>query len=87
MKNGSTITDLRYESHKIINGKPELEGLPATYVENEDEAQTLEITLIDSLIGLKAILSYTTYENYDAIIDNCSLGDWVVDKKKLLKSK
>ncbi|MBZ4684192.1 MAG: glycoside hydrolase clan, partial [Fusobacteriales bacterium] len=38
LENGSTISDLRYLSHKIYKGKPKLEGLPATYVENEDEA-------------------------------------------------
>lgn len=70
LENGTTITDLRYESHKIINGKVKLEGLPATYVESDDEAQTLEITLSDSLIGLKVILSYTAYENFDVITRN-----------------
>lgn len=65
--NGSRISELLYDSHEIINGKPELNGLPSTYVENDDEAMTLQITLKDSLINLKAVLSYTVFKNYDAV--------------------
>jgi len=39
--NGTTITDFRYDSHKIFKGKNKLQGLPATYVEDDNEAQTL----------------------------------------------
>ena len=45
--NGSRITDFQYVSHKISKGKPALKGLPATYTESEDEADTLEILLRD----------------------------------------
>ncbi|WP_160685666.1 alpha-galactosidase [Clostridium sp. C2-6-12] len=86
LENGSTITDLRYESHKIINGKPKLEGLPATYVENDDEAQTLEITMFDELIGLKVILSYTAYENYDAITRSVRFINCGSEDLKLLRA-
>lgn len=86
LENGSTITDLRYESHKIINGKPKLEGLPATYVESDDEAQTLEITLFDELIGLKVILSYTAYENYDVITRNARFINCGSEDLKLLRA-
>jgi alpha-galactosidase len=64
---GSTITDLAYRSHRIIKGKPELEGLPSTYVEREEEAETLELRLFDELIGLEAVLSYTVFSEHDAI--------------------
>ncbi|MGE8205655.1 alpha-galactosidase [Heyndrickxia sp. NPDC080065] len=67
LENGSTITDLRYYSHRIFSGKKKLEGLPATYIENENEATTLEIDLIDSLIGLKVILTYCVYERQNVI--------------------
>ncbi|MDS0527051.1 alpha-galactosidase [Clostridium sp. SHJSY1] len=85
LENGTTITDLRYQSHRIIKGKPSLEGLPATYVEKDQEAETLEITLIDSLIGLKAILSYTAYKNYDAITRNVRFINAGTTKLKLLR--
>jgi alpha-galactosidase len=86
LKNGTTITDLRYESHKIINGKPKLENLPATYVEADDEAQTLEIVLFDSLIGLKVILYYTAFENYDAITRNVQFINNGNEDLKLLRA-
>ncbi|MBU3215395.1 alpha-galactosidase [Clostridium estertheticum] len=70
LENGTTITDLRYKSHRIIKGKPALKTLPATYVESDAEAETLEIVLTDSLLGLKAVLSYTAYNNYDVITRN-----------------
>ncbi|GIP42478.1 alpha-galactosidase [Paenibacillus sp. J45TS6] len=65
--NGSTITDLRYVDHKISKGKAPLEGLPSTYVEQEDEAETLEILMEDSLIGLKVFLTYTVFEQFNVI--------------------
>jgi alpha-galactosidase len=67
LENGATITDLRYESHTIYKGKLPLEGLPATYVENENEAETLEIIMLDSLTGLKVALSYTVFEEFNVI--------------------
>ncbi|MDP4087859.1 MAG: alpha-galactosidase [Bacillota bacterium] len=67
LENGTTVTDLRYSSHKIMKGKPKLDGLPATYVENDSEAETLEVELFDALIGLKVILSYTVFEKFDVI--------------------
>jgi alpha-galactosidase len=67
LENGSTICDLKYESHKIFKGKPKLINIPATYVENEEEAETLEISLIDSLTGLNVVLSYTVFNEFDAI--------------------
>ncbi|WP_338552872.1 alpha-galactosidase [Paenibacillus sp. KS-LC4] len=67
LADGTTVTDLRYDSHRIIKGKPALEGLPSVYVEGEDEAQTLEMTLADSYSGLRVVLSYTVFESYNAI--------------------
>ena len=73
LENGTTVTDFRYHSHEIYNGKKVLKGLPATYVENEDEAETLEITLKDELAGLRVVLSYTVFKNYDAITRSCRI--------------
>ena len=40
---GSTVLELAYVGHRITPGKPAITGLPATYVEADDEADTLEI--------------------------------------------
>ncbi|MDP4086852.1 MAG: alpha-galactosidase [Bacillota bacterium] len=67
VENGSTITDLRYKSHHIYDGKPKLHGLPATYVEEDSEAETLEIYLEDSLIGLSVTLIYSVFKHLNVI--------------------
>lgn len=69
-ENGSRLSGFVYQSHRIYPGKPKLPGLPATYVEKENEAETLEITLKDELIGTELILSYTIYEAFPAVCRN-----------------
>ena len=66
-EDGTSATDLRYNSHRIYEGKQSLSGLPAVYVESEEEATSLEITLVDSLKNLEVILTYNVFENFDAI--------------------
>jgi len=66
-EDGSTTTDLRYDGYKIYKGKPSLKGLPSTYVENDEEAETLEIYLRDRLKNVKVILTYNVFEDFDAI--------------------
>lgn len=65
--NGSRVTDFKYVSHSIYGGKPKLEGLPATYTENDAEADTLEILLRDELLGVNMILLYTIFQNENAV--------------------
>ncbi|MFZ2694882.1 MAG: alpha-galactosidase [Lactococcus raffinolactis] len=71
--NGSSITEFVYDSYEIISGKPILDGLPATYVEGDEEAETLVITLIDKLLNLKLKLSYTIYAQRNVIARNALL--------------
>lgn len=66
-KDGSRITNFTYSSHSIFSGKKKLEGLPATYTEDPQEATTLEITLTDQWINTEIILSYTIYETLPVI--------------------
>ena len=61
---GDSITRLRYENHRIFDGKPALSGLPATYGE---DCQTLEITLTDELTGVTGVLLYTVFPDKDVI--------------------
>ncbi|MTL68809.1 alpha-galactosidase, partial [Turicibacter sanguinis] len=70
-ENGSHVTNFEYVSHKIYRGKPALiDCLPATYVEDEDEAKTLEITLKDEVINTELVLTYTIYETRPVITRN-----------------
>ena len=70
---GDDVTVLKYDSFRILPGKPALPGLPAVYAEEEAEAQTLEITLRDPLTGLKARLSYTVMERLDVLTRSVAL--------------
>ncbi len=65
--NGSRITDFKYVSHKIYRGKPALEGLPATYTEEEQEADTLELLLRDELLRIEMTLLYTIFQEENAV--------------------
>ncbi|NRF89531.1 alpha-galactosidase [Paenibacillus frigoriresistens] len=67
LPDGSTISELIYDKHRIYQGKPVLEGLPATYAERDDEAETLELELVDSVIGLRVFLAYTIFEQHAAM--------------------
>ena len=66
-KDGTTATDFRYDGYKIYKGKLPLSGLPSTYIENEEEAETLEISLKDELKNVKIVLTYNVFEAFDAI--------------------
>lgn len=69
-ENGSRISSFVYDSHKILKGKPAITPLPATYVEDDSEAETLEIVMKDELMGASLVLSYTIYEAYPVITRN-----------------
>ncbi|MCR4903284.1 MAG: alpha-galactosidase, partial [Butyrivibrio sp.] len=65
-KNGHNAVQLCYESYDIFTGKNKLDALPATFG-NEKDSMTLELTLMDKVTGLKAVLSYSIFEDSDAI--------------------
>lgn len=66
-EDGTSATDLRYKSYRVYEGKQKLSGLPAVYVERDEEATSLEIILVDSLKSLEVILTYNVFEEFDAI--------------------
>jgi alpha-galactosidase len=67
LQDGSNVLDLLYKTYRIIQGKPLLQGLPATYVCDENDADTLEIDLEDTKTGLVVTLCYTVWNTYDVI--------------------
>ena len=64
---GNISTDFRYVSHKIYQGKPSIEGMPALWVNDDSDADTLEILTEDSVTGIQAVLIYTVFNNYGAM--------------------
>ncbi len=63
---GSQCCDLRYVGHEVRKGKYGLKGLPAVHAEQE-EAETLEIRLRDSVSGVEVALLYGVLEREDII--------------------
>jgi alpha-galactosidase len=61
LADGSSSLRLRYVSHEIVPGKPALPGLPATYVEDLAEAETVEILLRDEAAELEVSLAVTAF--------------------------
>ena len=66
-EDGSRITNFVYRDHRMFGGKKKLEGLPATYAESDEEASSLEIFLYDKEIDVELRLSYTLFEELNAI--------------------
>ncbi len=86
MKNadGSYACDLRYHKHKIYRGKYKLEGLPEVYAD-EDEAETLEIVMMDTASRAEVRLFYGVLPQYDVItraliVQNMGEQEIVLDK-------
>lgn len=80
----SDCCDLRYVSHKIVKGKYALKGLPAVYA-LEDDAETLEILMEDSVSKVQVRLLYGVLEQKDIItrsakISNHGSGSVTVEK-------
>lgn len=70
---GSTLSDFRLVSWQVKDGKPSLEGLPATYCESDDEAKTLECSLCDEKNRLELVLSYTIFAGQNVLARNSRL--------------
>ena len=85
--NGSDMVDLTYGGYRVRKGKPKLEGLPATYVESEDDAATLSIDLVDELIGLTVTLNYTVFADKPAVARSvivCNGGGDALDVERAM---
>ena len=63
---GKYGVELYYESYEIIDGKPELEGLPSTF---GDDVQTLCINLKDDILKLEVELRYSVFAGNDAVME------------------
>jgi alpha-galactosidase len=85
-EDGTTAAELLYQSYQIVPGKPRLDGLPATYVESDAEANTLELTLLDPVSNMEVSLSYTVYESFDAIVRSTRFSNQGPQPVRLLRA-
>ncbi|OIB03249.1 alpha-galactosidase [Paenibacillus sp. LC231] len=86
LANGTTVTEAEYVRHRIYSGKPKLEGLPAVYTEQDAEADTLELELLDRASGLTIYLSYTVMHAFDAITRSVSFRNDSKENITLLRA-
>jgi len=81
-KDGTRSVDLRVTGWEVVDGKPGIPGLPATFGDN---ARTLLLHLKDALIGLEATLSYTLFDDVAGVmrsvkLHNASDSDLVIER-------
>lgn len=62
--NGNSTHVFRYASHKIVDEKPLIEGLPSARGGN---SQSLIVTLTDEVTKLAIELCYTVYDQHDVV--------------------
>ena len=70
---GKYGVELYYESYEIIDGKPELEGLPSTF---GDDVQTLCINLKDDILKLEVELRYSVFAGNDAVMRSVVISNY-----------
>lgn len=76
--NGGRVLDLLYESHRIIDGKPALEGLPASFASKGD-AESLEIVLVDSVSKVKVALLYSIFKDLNVVVRSSRILNTGID--------
>ena len=62
---GTGVTDFVYKSHRVFNGRLDLDGCPAARA--DAKTQTLEITMTDNVSGCVLKLYYTVFADKDVI--------------------
>lgn len=63
---GCMGSEFFYESYEIKKGKSKLDGLPASFGD-EDDVTTLKIYCLDPILKIELILSYSVFETGDII--------------------
>jgi alpha-galactosidase len=83
---GSCAADLRYKSHKIMDGKYQLEMLPSIYATDDVTIHTLIITCIDAVTNVEVDLYYGVVEEYDVITRAAKIRNKGTEKMELTKA-
>lgn len=87
---GSSILDLKYHAHEILEQKPLFEGLPSTRVNQHSKSETLVIHLKDTIQGVSVDLYYHIFEDIDCfsrqmVVKNTTESDMVLHKAMSLQ--
>lgn len=82
---GCMGSEFHYVSHEIYKGKRALEGLPASFG-NEDEVETLEILMEDPVLEVSLVICYSAFEKENVITRNvriCNHGKQTLKLEKV----
>ncbi len=71
-QSGHKGVELSYDGYRILPGKPELPGLPATFGREQD-CDSLEITMVDRSLDLEVKLLYTAFRHLNVITRSVSV--------------
>lgn len=82
---GDTVTALTYQSHEVLDGKPPLRGLPATFG-NEQDVSSLRITLHDNISDVSAVLLYSVFPKQNAIVRSFQLTNHGSESISILRA-
>ncbi|KAK8116609.1 uncharacterized protein PG998_004890 [Apiospora kogelbergensis] len=70
---GYTVSDFRYRSHDVVQGKPALPGLPSTFGRDEGDVTTLVVHMYDNYSSVAADLTYSIFPKLDAIVRSVNI--------------
>ncbi|WP_086445187.1 alpha-galactosidase [Candidatus Enterococcus lemimoniae] len=82
---GSYALNFKFTGFEMFPGKPKLIGLPSAYVEDNIEAETLVITLIDEISKLELATFYTIYRDRPVIARSIQLRNLSTQSSKIHK--
>ena len=68
LDDGTMVLDPKYQTHRVMAGKPTLNQLPHIRVESSEMAESLEIELEDSYSQLHITLLYTVFTHLDVVV-------------------
>ncbi|WP_400243040.1 alpha-galactosidase [Niallia sp. JL1B1071] len=80
-ENGSRISDFRYKTHYIFEGKKGIPGLPSASA--KENVSSLEIVLIDKLTSNEITLSISCFEEYDVFTQHVEVFNYSEEVLKI----
>lgn len=85
-KDGTSISDFRYHTHRVFPGREGLAGLPHVQGSAND-CETLEIILKDEVGDLEIALTYTSFKHHAALVRSAkvvNVGSETVNIEKMM---
>lgn len=85
-ENGSRVSNFKYLKYEIVEGKPKIKGLPASYETEKDKVKTLTIYAKDPINHLLIKLNYSLFYHSNIITRNVEFINESQKDIKLLRA-